>query len=199
MAFRREERAPAPGLPAEEGSKEGYRDGMQGLFRGGPLTLKVARSPRHKRVGVSRRGDILHLQAGLHHRRGELEAALARWYRKEARRVLTERVKEYAALMGVTYKKVFIKDQKTRWGSCSRQGNLNFNFRLVMAPDEILTYLVVHELCHRVHPNHSKAYWALVESYYPRCREARKWLREQGSALQGELFKERGRGKHGGY
>jgi predicted metal-dependent hydrolase len=164
------------------------REGMTGTYLGQKLTLKISQGPG-RRVKVARRGGTLCLEAGPGHADADLRAALTGWYRQEARRVLTEKVRSFSALTGLKYKKVFIKDQKTRWGSCSRQGNLNFNFRLVLAPPEILDYLVIHEMCHLTHPNHSRDFWSLVGAYYPRFREARRWLKEQGPALQGELFR----------
>ncbi len=163
-------------------------DGMEVPYLGQGLTLRISRLSSRRRVGISKRGGTLHIQAGPHHTGKDLEAALTGWYRMEARRVMEERVRACTARMGLNFKKIFIKDQKTRWGSCSSRGNLNFNFRLVMAPPEIVEYLVVHEVCHLVYPNHSRDYWALVESYYPRLREARKWLREHGPALHGQIF-----------
>ncbi len=163
-------------------------DGRALLYRGQRLTARISHQGSCRRVGVARRGSTLHIQAGPGHTEGDVEAALGRWYRKEARRLITDLVRVYTARAGATHKKIFIKDQKTRWGSCSRQGNLNFNFRLVMAPPDILEYIVAHEVCHLVHQNHSRDYWSLVASHYPRFREARKWLRSHGPALQGTFF-----------
>ena len=86
-------------------------------------------------------------------------------------------------MLGVTYGKISIRDQKTRWGSCSSEGNLSFNWRLILAPPDVLDYVVIHELCHRKEMNHSKEFWALVESLMPEYKERRKWLRENGNNL----------------
>lgn len=93
---------------------------------------------------------------------------------------LGERVRLYAERMQVSYGKISVKDQKTRWGSCSSLGNLNFNWRLVLMPEEILDYVVVHELAHRKEMNHSRAFWAEVERILPDYKERRKWLRIHG-------------------
>ena len=95
---------------------------------------------------------------------------------KQARILITQRVDYYAPIVGVSYNRIAIKDTKTRWGSCSKDGNLNFSFRLVLEPLEILDYVVVHELCHRIHMNHSKEFWAEVARIIPDYKERRKRL-----------------------
>lgn len=102
---------------------------------------------------------------------------------KLARQVIPEKVAYYSRLMGVTYGRVTIRKQKTRWGSCSREGNLNFNCLLMMVPPEVLDYVVVHELSHRLEMNHSARFWAQVEKVIPDYRKSRKWLKEHGGRL----------------
>ena len=96
---------------------------------------------------------------------------------KKARILITQRVEYYAPIVGVSYNRIAIKDAKTRWGSCSRDGNLNFSFRLVLKPLELLDYVVVHELCHRIHMNHSKEFWQEVERVLPDYKDRRKRLK----------------------
>ena len=100
-----------------------------------------------------------------------------------AKQVIPEKVAYYARLMGVTYGRISIRKQKTRWGSCSREGNLNFNCLLMMTPPEVLDYVVVHELSHRLEMNHSARFWAQVEKVIPDYRKPRKWLKEHGNQL----------------
>ena len=102
---------------------------------------------------------------------------------EEALKVIPARVEYFARVIGVTYGKINIRNQKTRWGSCSSKGNLNFNCLLMLAPPEVLDYVVVHELCHRKQMNHSKAFWSEVEKVLPDYKEARKWLKEDGSQM----------------
>ena len=102
---------------------------------------------------------------------------------EEALKVIPERVEYFAKIIGVTYGRITIRNQKTRWGSCSSKGNLNFNCLLMLAPPEVLDYVVVHELCHRKQMNHSKAFWAEVEKVCPDYKAAKKWLKEEGSQL----------------
>lgn len=100
--------------------------------------------------------------------------------KKQAAVILKEKCRLFAEKMGVTYGKISIREQKTRWGSCSLKGNLNFNWKLVLMPEEILDYLVVHELAHRLEMNHSAAFWAVVESVLPDYKKRRQWLKENG-------------------
>lgn len=100
------------------------------------------------------------------------------WYRKIAKEIFNERTLYYANKIGIEYNKISIKNQKTRWGSCSSKKNLNFNFRLIMAPKEILDYIIIHELCHLIHFNHSKEYWETVEKYMPDYIERKTMLKD---------------------
>lgn len=97
-----------------------------------------------------------------------------------ARREIPVRVKYFAELMGVTYGKITIRNQKTRWGSCSQVGNLNFNCHLMEMPTEILDYVVVHELCHRKQMNHSRLFWMEVEKVLPDYQVRQRWLKQNG-------------------
>ena len=100
--------------------------------------------------------------------------------RKRAAEIIEARCRYYAPVMGVSYGTVTIREQKTRWGSCSAKGNLNFNWKLVLMPPEILDYVVVHELAHRIQMNHSAAFWAEVGKILPDYRERRQWLKVNG-------------------
>ncbi len=117
------------------------------------------------------------------------EAAAARpalegWLRAAARFAIASQVTSRAKEMDLAYGRVAIRDQKTRWGSCSRAGNLNFNWRLVLAPSAVLDYVVVHELAHRVELNHSVRFWRVVARYCPVYNEHRVWLRKHGTELR---------------
>ena len=106
---------------------------------------------------------------------------------KQAAAVLPERVHHFAKIMGVTVGRITIRSQKTRWGSCSAQGNLNFNCLLMLCPEEVRDYVVIHELCHRKHLNHSADFWSEVERYCPNYRIHRKWLKDNGGSLISRL------------
>ena len=102
---------------------------------------------------------------------------------KKACKIIPQRVAYYAEKMGVTYGRITIRNQKTRWGSCSSKGNLNFNCMLMLAPREVLDYVVIHELCHRKEMNHSKRFWKEVEKVMPDYEVHKKWLKDNGSIL----------------
>jgi len=107
--------------------------------------------------------------------------------KKLARRDMTRRTERYAELLGLSYGRIAIRAQKTRWGSCSSKRNLNFNCLLELCPEEVRDYVAVHELCHLVEMNHSSRFWALVESVCPDYMHCRKWLRENGAAVIGRI------------
>jgi predicted metal-dependent hydrolase len=106
-----------------------------------------------------------------------------KWMTEEAKKMIPPLVEKYAALMGVTYGRVTIRHQKSRWGSCSAKGNLNFNCLLMLTPPECVEYVVVHELCHRKYMNHSRAFWAEVAKYQPDYRKNEEWLKTKGKYI----------------
>ena len=103
---------------------------------------------------------------------------------RKALKIIPDRVAHFAPIVGVTYGKITVRDQKTIWGSCSTKGNLNFNYMLAALPDEAVDYIVVHELCHRKEMNHSPKFWAEVEKVIPDYKRIRKWLKEEAVLLK---------------
>lgn len=148
-------------------------------------------------VGSSRRRGVVWTEPGLDE--GEIGHDLPRlcvaggpehgprrlkdWLIREARKDLTERANWHAENLGLTPSRITIRDQTTRWGSCSSNGVLSFSWRVVLAPPFVLDYLAAHEVAHLKEMNHSKRFWALVRETMPRMQEGRRWLRENGSAL----------------
>lgn len=102
---------------------------------------------------------------------------------EQAKTVMPPMVAEYASKMRVEYGRIAIRHQRTRWGSCSTKGNLNFNCLLMLTPDYVQKYVVVHELAHRKKMNHSSDFWMIVESVIPDYKKAKRWLRENGVEL----------------
>ncbi|UCH51029.1 MAG: M48 family metallopeptidase [Chloroflexota bacterium] len=109
---------------------------------------------------------------------GILESALEQWFRTEAAKLINERTDKLGSQMGISYKRIVIRGQKTRWGSCSRKKNLSFNWKLIMAPQPVIDYVIIHELAHLKEMNHSKRFWALVAKYCPKWQEHKKWLKQ---------------------
>lgn len=109
--------------------------------------------------------------------------SLKKWYADQAQNRLLERTRYWAAQIGVQPGRISLRDQKTRWGSCSSRGSINYNWRIIMAPPEVLDYLVIHELSHMLHPNHSPNFWGEVSRWCSEYRSHRRWLRQNGSVL----------------
>jgi predicted metal-dependent hydrolase len=138
--------------------------------------LRLRRQAGRTRVG--RRGDELWVPESAPH------DALERWYRAQARKEIAPRLERAAeALGGRKPTSLSIRNQRTRWGSCSITGAMSFNWRLMLAPEPVLDYVVWHEACHLAVMDHSRRFWALVERHVPGYREPRRWLRQNGTAL----------------
>ncbi|MDX6664515.1 MAG: hypothetical protein QOG68_721 [Solirubrobacteraceae bacterium] len=142
-------------------------------FLGGVLAL--AAEPGRTRA--HRRGDVLHVPGG------DARPAIERWYRRTARAEVGPRLDAAVAALGAGYESVRIGNQRTRWGSCSENGAMSFNWRLLLAPEDVLDYVVWHEACHLVHLDHSPRFWNLLERHRPDYREPKAWLRRHGASL----------------
>lgn len=114
---------------------------------------------------------------------GKLTEAELKVLKMQAEEVFPARAAFYAGKMGISYGRITIRRQKTRWGSCSQSGNLNFNCLLMLAPPGVVDYVVVHELCHRIEMNHSPRFWKLVGEVYPDYDRWKRWLKENGGRL----------------
>ena len=109
---------------------------------------------------------------------------------EKAKQIIPERVRYYAPKIGVTYNRITIRCQRTRWGSCSSKGNLNFNCLLALFSLEVIDSVVVHELCHRKHMNHSPQFYAEIEKVFPKYKKWHKWLNDNGGVYMGRLSKQ---------
>lgn len=114
---------------------------------------------------------------------GSVYDRIRQFYKKEAQRIIGERVKYFSSIMKLYPRKVCIKDNKSNWGTCTPKKTLNFTYRIIMAPPEILDYIVVHELAHLINMNHSPRFWETVHRYIPEYKEKRKWLRDNEPRL----------------
>lgn len=158
-------------------------DGGEVPYLGMNLSLRVKVEPWRTRPGVSRRGGTLHvgvIEAG----EEAVRDALQRWYRRRARVEVAERLDWATLRAGTTYKKLQIRDPSSRWASCSSSGAMSFSWRLLLAPEPVLAYVVEHEVAHLEVMDHSKRFWSLVESRCPDYREHERWLRTYGPALR---------------
>jgi predicted metal-dependent hydrolase len=136
------------------------------------------------RVGIFEEELQIKASKELKDKEDYIKEAIAVWFKRQAALIYKEKAEKYSKILNVYPNKITIKEQKTRWGSCSSRGNLNFNWKVVMAPTEVVNYLVVHELCHLLQMNHSKDFWDLVEAVLPDYRVYREWLKVNGSKLR---------------
>jgi len=148
--------------------------------------LQLVQQENHHGDGVVLDGNKLAVSPDLFNN-GLLEPALEQWYRTEAAELITERADKLSSEMGISYQRIVIRGQKTRWGSCSRKKNLSFNWKLIMAPGSVVEYVIIHELLHLKEMNHSKRFWELVARYCPGWRENKKWLKQHEADLTSKL------------
>lgn len=113
----------------------------------------------------------------------EIQSVLSSWYQQRAKIQLEKTAKHYASQLGVSYQSINVKSYKSRWGSCSSCGEISFNWVLILAPRRVLDYVVIHELCHLVHHNHSPKFWQLVAQIMPDFAECKTWLKVNGHQL----------------
>jgi len=119
-----------------------------------------------------------------------LNVALERWFRTQAEGLIAAKAAAVSAGLGLAYRRLTIRGQRTRWGSCSRLGNLSFNWKLMLAPEPVIDYVVVHEIAHLKEMNHSKRFWKLVADNCPQWREHRTWLKKHESELAATFSQE---------
>ena len=158
-----------------------YRSGDTYYYFGEPVTLDVRPSEK-KRPSIKIRDDKMFITLNRNISRqegiGSIKKVIQEFYKKKAEEVIRDRLDYFNEHYGFSFNRVTMRDQKSRWGSCSLLRNLNFNWRLIMAPIEVIDYVVVHELCHLKEMNHSSRYWALVALALPEHKKYRKWLKE---------------------
>ena len=155
-------------------------DGGEVPYLGERLSLLVRVQPGRSRPRVARRGGVLMVALG----GGSLGDALESWYRRRAREEVTVRLDAAVARAGARYASLSIRGQRTRWASCSTTGAMSFNYNLLLAPPEILGYVIEHEVAHLEVPDHSERFWRLLASRCPDWREHERWLRRHGQALR---------------
>jgi predicted metal-dependent hydrolase len=154
-----------------------YTTGEMFLYLGQSYPLEIV---NHPIKGFSLVDGVFKLSAQAQPR---AQAAFTAWYKIQARVVIEELVRFFAGQFHLTYHRVRISSARTRWGSCSTSGTLSFTWRLVMAPPEIIDYVVIHELAHTIEPNHSVRFWQQVGQMLPDYANRRRWLKENGARL----------------
>jgi predicted metal-dependent hydrolase len=160
-----------------------YINGESFYFLGESYCLQMNLNPSLKKASVAIYPGVLQISSPS----GDeqiIKNALEQWYRQKAREEINARVQYFQAYIHQKPNRIVIKEQKRRWGSCSSQGNLNFNWRIIMAPRPVVDYLVVHEMSHLIHLNHSKQFWDLVKSILPDYKASKEWLRNNGLLLR---------------
>jgi predicted metal-dependent hydrolase len=114
----------------------------------------------------------------------EFKVILDKWITSFAKKIIERRVVELSTIYGFHFNRISVRNQSTRWGSCSSNKNLNFNWRLILGPKMILDYVIIHELAHTLQMNHSKAFWAIVQNIIPEYKSLRLWLKKNGQLLK---------------
>lgn len=156
-----------------------FVNGESFLYLGGnyPLQIEIDESMRRPEVKLNR-GNLLVKSPS--EDQEIVRRALETWYRMKCQEKVEERIEYYKDQVGAGPTEIKVKEQKRRWGSCTAQDRLLFNWRCIMAPSYILDYIVVHEMCHLIYKNHSKDYWASVAEILPDYKERRQWLKKNG-------------------
>ena len=167
---------------ADERPRPRLEDGGEVPFLGERLRLRVRVEPPRQRDHVARDGDQLTVAVAAPGTEA-IRAALERWYRGQARTEVARRLDAAVDRVGQSYSGLQIRGQRTRWASCSAKGAMSFNWRLLLAPPEILDYVVEHEVAHLDLHDHSARFWALLAERAPNCREHERWLRANGQTL----------------
>ena len=195
MALRHAEEFVAAKRPWIERTLRQYRDAEASLppvrledggevpYLGLTLPIGVNVERWRTRPGVSRRGGTLHVGV-MESGEDAIRDALVRWYRRRARIEIAERLDWATLRAGTTYSRLQIRDPSSRWASCSSTGAMSFSWRLLLAPEPVMAYVVEHEVAHLDVMDHSKRFWKLVESRCPDYREHERWLRSYGPALR---------------
>lgn len=134
-------------------------------------SIQITLAQRYKNVDKTRQQKVI-------------KQLVEAWFKQSAETVIAEKVKYFSAQLNLYPSNIKVRQYKARWGSCNNYGQLNFNYLLMMVPDWVINYVVVHELCHLKHLNHSRQFWSLVEAFFPRFKEAKHWLKVHQNHLQ---------------
>lgn len=174
-------------LEAKKKPPKSYEEGESHLFFGReyPLKFNQLEIPARTKVAILEGTMQISIYSGhnAERKRIEIREAILRLYLEEGVGIITQKVNQYCDILGVVYTKIELKQVSSIWGSCSASNKLSFNRKLVMAPHEIVDYVVIHEVCHMIQRNHSSRFWALVAKLDPNYMQHRRWLRDNHSLL----------------
>ena len=159
-----------------------YENGEKFLYLGRACSLDIKRDKACRKAIVALLGDSLIIRIDSYDAK-EVKGSIEDWYRRKTKEIISERVESYQKHFDQRPIDIRIKRQKCRWGSCSFAHRLNFNLKCAMAPIGVIDYIVVHEMCHMVHFNHSKEFWTFVESVLPGYKEPKAWLKKYGITM----------------
>ena len=162
--------------------KKEYVEGETFIYRGENYLLKVVIDEKLKKPEVKLYEDKLIITMPRQDEEA-IKDAIWSWYKNEAKMTIADRVEHYSRYFNLKPNNIKIKAQKTRWGSCTYKNDLAFNYKLIMMPPQVLDYVVIHEMCHMEHKDHSKNFWSRVSSIMPDYKDKRKWLKEHGMKL----------------
>lgn len=163
-----------------------FCNGAQVLYLGHPYTLSLLPDKiEHPFIILDTHHILIRFPQQMDEKSVVLKYVLKDWFIKNASKILEEKTRYWSDVIGVLPKTIRIKEQKTRWGSCSSLGAINYNWRIIMSPPSVVDYLVIHELCHLRFLNHSINFWNLVKQFTPNYKEHRAWLRANGKLLAG--------------
>ncbi len=165
----------------EEERDHTWEDGETVLYMGRDYNIRIFNC-RGKKTSVGFNGKEFEVYVDSSISGAERDCSIKKafkgWFIGRAREIIGNRLELFTEITGLKYNSFKIKEQKTRWGSCSGKGNLNFNWRIVMSPQWVVDYVVLHEICHLKYLNHSEKYWNMVSKYNPDYKKAKKWLKE---------------------
>lgn len=160
-----------------------YNSGSQFILLGKKYTLEIVKGSKS---AVVQGDNVITVVYGsrMSSDPDSIRKILSRWCRTRAQELLIAKTRAYAAKLGVSIESIAFRQTRTKWGHCTKSGKIQYNWLIILAPEAIVDYLVVHEVCHRVHMNHSKPFWRLVESLCPEYDLSRRWLKRYGGALR---------------
>ncbi|MEA4962915.1 M48 family metallopeptidase [Lutispora sp.] len=167
-----------------EGQKRNrqYVDGESFLYAGADYLLQIIYDEAYRKPVAKLENCSLCVYTGA---KGEelIKSALTDWYKDKAKEKICERIEYYQPFFKITPAQIKVKEQKKRWGSCTSKRVLLFNWRIIMAPLNVMDYIIVHEMCHLIHMDHSKNFWSLVKSILPDYEERKLWLKINGTGM----------------